>query len=79
MSAYFAATVKNHSRSDEGGTGVGAIRDAASGGKRKDKKKDEDEDVDDHTDSDKSRTRMVDHNRDAWKRPLAFNKRNAAQ
>lgn len=74
VAAYFAATVKNHSRSDEGGTGIGAARDAATGGKRKDKTDDTDED--DHTDSDKSRARMNDHNRDAWKRPLAFNKRS---
>jgi len=77
VSAYFAATVKNHSRADEGGNGLNAARDAASGGKRKDKQ--DSSDKDDRNDSDAARKRMQESNRDAWKRPLAFNKRAAQQ
>lgn len=75
VSAYFAATVKNHSRASEGGNGNSAVRDAATGGSRKDAKKDAKED--DRFDSDAARKRMHDHNRDAWKRPLAFNSKQA--
>jgi len=78
LSAYFAATVKNYSRASEGGNGLSAARDAAVGGSRKDKKDPSDSEQDRY-DSDAARKRMQENNKDAWKRPLAFNKRTTAQ
>jgi len=77
VSAYFAATVKNHSRAGEGGNGMAAARDAAAGGDRKDNKPNSSED--DRNDSDAAKKRMHENNRDAWKRPLAFNSKRAQQ
>jgi len=78
--AYFAATLKNHARHDEGGNGVGAARSAAVGA-RHDGRRDGGDNgsgssSEDRHDAISARDRMLKDNREAASKPLRFSRDN---